>query len=173
MPVLYKVDFFDAISSFCNALVATNKKVPLFFDSAVCFFPVGSGTNLIGSGLIALGGEHPHGGLSDHYVHCLAKAFKDVFLDVWNPVLFADGLELGCTFLVLKHGQIRPHMVLDLVVEPAMREINGIGACGIVCASNNLTHVKATSVWLYSIIKGIQILSRCFNRKKDKIEKLE
>mmetsp|Transcript_4750 Transcript_4750/g.9861 ORF Transcript_4750/g.9861 Transcript_4750/m.9861 type:complete len:223 (+) Transcript_4750:88-756(+) len=151
---------FSLFSCSSRDVMLFHSIVVLFLKGTVCFCPIGSAANLVGSGLVSLGGKGAHRCFPHHNVYCLAEAFENVFLNVGNPVLFANGLELGRPFLVLEHGQIGPHVVFDLVVEPSVGKVDGICSRGVIGAADDLAYVKASRIGFYRVVEGVQILSR-------------
>ena len=64
-------------------------------------------------------------------------------LDVRHAVLLADGFELGLALLVRQHGEGRPHVMLDLVVEPPVHEVVQVAARAVIRRGDHL----ANEIW--------------------------
>lgn len=98
--------------------------------------------------------------ITHHYVNSLPKSLPNILLDIWHTMRITDFFELWGTTLVLEHRQIRPHVMLDLIVEPAVGEINQVVSSLIVGRADDLTYVKSTALGLNSALKRIDILTR-------------
>ena len=72
--------------------------------------------------------EFAHGSLVDHDISELLQAPEDIVLDVRHVVLLADLQHDGGGLLVREHGEVRPQVVLDLVVQPPVHEIAKVSA---------------------------------------------
>ena len=80
----------------------------------------------------------------------------------------ANFLDLGHGSLVGKHGQIGPHVVLDLVVQPSVEEIDKIGSGGKVGRGNDLTQVEGSTAGTAAHSKGVQIVTSVVGGNDDK-----
>eukprot|EP00962_Isochrysis_galbana_P058175 scaffold31044_cov112-Isochrysis_galbana.AAC.4 len=81
--------------------------------------------------LLPLGPKLAHRGCADHDVCRLLEPAEDAVLHIRHAVLGADGAELRCRLLVGEHRELRPKVVLNLVVEPAVHKVVGIGRVAV------------------------------------------
>jgi len=79
----------------------------------------------------------------------------------------ANFLDLGHGSLVREHGQIRPQVMFDLVVQPSVKEINEIGSGGKVGRRHNLTQVKGSTARTAWNTKGVQIITSMVGSDND------
>mmetsp|Transcript_504 Transcript_504/g.1447 ORF Transcript_504/g.1447 Transcript_504/m.1447 type:complete len:553 (+) Transcript_504:127-1785(+) len=124
---------------------------------------------------LPLGRKLAHRGGADHHVRRLLEAAEDGVLHVRHAVLLADGAQLGRRLLVREHRQLRPEVVLNLVVEPAVHEVVGVrgdavdGACGPVLADavrgaevdrgDDLPHEEGGRLGRHRILEGVEVVS--------------
>ena len=59
------------------------------------------------------------------------KAFEDALLHVRDAVPLADRFDSRLNFLVLLHGHVRPKVMLNLVVQPAMDKVVDVAAATV------------------------------------------
>jgi hypothetical protein len=59
--------------------------------------------------------------LPDHDVERFLHTPPDAVLCVRNAKFCAQGLDAGLGPLIAEHAQVREHMVLNLIVQPALR----------------------------------------------------
>mmetsp|Transcript_50298 Transcript_50298/g.90388 ORF Transcript_50298/g.90388 Transcript_50298/m.90388 type:complete len:217 (-) Transcript_50298:1053-1703(-) len=92
-------------------------------------------------------------------VHGLFRANPNTFLDVWHSVRFTDLLERGLTLLVGQHGQIRPAVVLDLVVQPTVHEVVHVATCGKVGGGCDCPEVESGRLRLARGAELVQVVA--------------
>ena len=97
-----------------------------------------------------------HGAIADTDVEKFPEPFKDVLLKVRKVVLATEGLNLGLDLRVLRHGQVRNQMVLDLVIEPHLGIVNPVVSGLVVHRSQYLIHVKLLFVFVV-VVEAEQI----------------
>ena len=83
-----------------------------------------------------------HGAISDTHAEEFSEPLKHAFLKVRKVVLPTQRLNLGLDLRVLRHGQVRNQMVLNLVVEPHLGKVNPVASGLVVHRSQHLIHVK-------------------------------
>lgn len=88
------------------------------------------------------------------------KVGPDVMFNLETKVsTFAKRQVCQCVVATQRSRQFAPNCT-HLIVEESMRKINGVGTCGIVGTTNDLTDIEAACVGLDRIIERVQVLSR-------------
>mmetsp|Transcript_7731 Transcript_7731/g.31363 ORF Transcript_7731/g.31363 Transcript_7731/m.31363 type:complete len:482 (-) Transcript_7731:82-1527(-) len=91
---------------------------------------------------------HEHAPLANHDIRELHEALPDRLLNVRHAVLLANLLDAGLGLLVRLHGDVGEHVVLDLVVEPAVEEVVDVAAGAEVGAADDGAEVKVVRAGL-------------------------
>mmetsp|Transcript_12313 Transcript_12313/g.25909 ORF Transcript_12313/g.25909 Transcript_12313/m.25909 type:complete len:218 (-) Transcript_12313:852-1505(-) len=104
-------------------------------------------------------GVRPLGGIAGHDVYRLLQANPDRLLRVRNAVLLAQRLHLRLRALVRESAELRPHVVLHLVVEPAVHEVVQVAASPEVGRRCHLPHVERARVGSAAVREGVEILA--------------
>mmetsp|Transcript_4025 Transcript_4025/g.8069 ORF Transcript_4025/g.8069 Transcript_4025/m.8069 type:complete len:430 (+) Transcript_4025:85-1374(+) len=89
-------------------------------------------------------GKPNHAGVSNHYINGLLYPSKDILLDVRDAVLLTDSSHTWSGLLVSEHGEVGPQVVLNLVVEPAVEEVDNVIAVTEVDRGHDLTEEERT-----------------------------
>mmetsp|Transcript_17799 Transcript_17799/g.44967 ORF Transcript_17799/g.44967 Transcript_17799/m.44967 type:complete len:474 (-) Transcript_17799:273-1694(-) len=97
----------------------------------------------------------------------LPEAHEDVLLDVGDAVLLADCLDLGGAPLVGEHRHVGPHVVLDLVVEPAVEVVVEVGAGAEVDRADDGAEVELVALDLDGGLEAVDVLASVVGHDDD------
>jgi hypothetical protein len=84
-------------------------------------------------------------------LHRLPETIKDIVLHIRHTVLFTHSLDLGGNTLVGEHTHARPHVVLNLVVQPAVKSVIYISPRPVVHRSNDSPQQEFVTLHLLSL----------------------
>merc|ERR1719331_3608395 len=102
---------------------------------------------------------HEHAPLANHDIRELHDALPHRLLNVRHAVLVADRLDLGLRLLVGLHGDVGEHVVLDLVVEPAVEKVVDVTAGAKVGAADDGAEVKVIRPRLGLALKPVDVVA--------------
>lgn len=88
--------------------------------------------------------KRPHARISHHDIHSFLESVEHIVLDVWDTILFANRFDLRGGLLVAAHAEIWPQVVLNLVIEKAMKKVDNVGTIVIIDGRQDLTKAKAS-----------------------------
>ena len=89
-----------------------------------------------------------HGAITNTDLEEFSKPLKDALLKVRKVVLATERLNLGLDLLVLRHGQVRNQMVLNLVIQPHLGIVYPVVFGLVVHRSQYLIYVKLLFVFV-------------------------
>ena len=94
-------------------------------------------------------GRNPHhGAITDTDVEKFPEPLKHALLKVRKVVLATERLNFRLDLLVLRHGQVRNEMVLNLVIEPHLGIVYPVVSGLVVHRAQYLIHVKLLFVFI-------------------------
>jgi len=109
---------------------------------------------------LPLGREATHVGGAGHNVNGLLEPPKHRVLDVGHPMLGADGADKRGCLLIAQHREVRPEVMLDLVVKPTMVEIDEVGAHREISRGDDLAEVKGGRARLTMAVESVEVITR-------------
>mmetsp|Transcript_7221 Transcript_7221/g.15815 ORF Transcript_7221/g.15815 Transcript_7221/m.15815 type:complete len:210 (-) Transcript_7221:945-1574(-) len=110
--------------------------------------------------VLEVSGELAHRRVPNHDVDCLLESPEDRVLHIRHAVLLAERLDERLRLLVRERREVRPHVVLNLVVEPAMHEIVEVRACPEVGTRDDGTQVEGRRARRAMLLEAVQVRSR-------------
>ena len=100
----------------------------------------------------------------DHDVDQVHRALEDGLLDVGHAVLRTQRLDQRLGLLVGPHRQVRPQMMLHLVIQKPVEEVRNIITAGEVGTANNLSKVEGRASGLAVLLEAVQVKARVIRR---------
>mmetsp|Transcript_182178 Transcript_182178/g.443336 ORF Transcript_182178/g.443336 Transcript_182178/m.443336 type:complete len:484 (-) Transcript_182178:62-1513(-) len=110
---------------------------------------------------------HEHAPLANHDIRELHEALPDRLLNVRHAVLLANLLDAGLGLLVRLHGDVGEHVVLDLVVEPAVEEVVDVAAGAEVGRADNRAEIKVIRPRLRLRLEPVDVVPDVVRRDDD------
>lgn len=111
-------------------------------------------------GVFVLGREPFHTGRADHDLYRLVDASKDVFLNVRDTVSGTDGAYERSRLLVTEHGQIRPQVVFNLVIQKSVQKVDQIRAHLKVDRGQDLSEEETTGKGTTAVPEAVHVVAR-------------
>mmetsp|Transcript_18521 Transcript_18521/g.29262 ORF Transcript_18521/g.29262 Transcript_18521/m.29262 type:complete len:469 (-) Transcript_18521:160-1566(-) len=130
-------------------LLETGEPAPLVTTKLVILHPV--------LGRLQRGVQPAHAAPADHHVRGLAHPLEHALLHVGHAVPGAQRAQARGPPLVRQHAQVRPHVVLDLVVEPAVGEVQRVVAPAEVDAARHLPHVERPALRPHRPLESVHV----------------
>ena len=106
-------------------------------------------------------------GFPHHQLQCHAQALKHTFLTVWQVMFCANRFYPGLHPLIVIQRQIGEQMMLNLVVQPAVHEIDVVCPGLVVHGTDDLSQIKFTTTFP-GLFKTINIICRMVGNNHQK-----
>mmetsp|Transcript_42918 Transcript_42918/g.100596 ORF Transcript_42918/g.100596 Transcript_42918/m.100596 type:complete len:273 (+) Transcript_42918:338-1156(+) len=110
--------------------------------------------------ILPLGGEFAHRRVADHDVDRLLEAPENGVLHVRHTVLLAQRFDERLRLPIRERRQVGPHVVLHLVIEPAVQEVVQIAARREVGARDDGAQVEGGRARRAVLLEAVQVGAR-------------
>ena len=95
---------------------------------------------------------------SNHDVHSFLNTPENILLNVRYAMPVTDFLHKRSGLSVGKHTKVGPHVMFNLVVQPALKEVNNVRPIGEVNTCEDLTKVEGSREGTASITESVHII---------------